>query len=111
MSCPVKYSRQTCKPFDLGIEGAQCVLVAGHTCNHVARIVDEFGDSETEETCRLFEFTVQCELCIDPINKPFIDESGAHRWRACPNPAMREILDEQGRVLNVCEEHFKKDAS
>lgn len=111
LSCPVKYSRQTCEPFELGIEGAQCVLTVGHTCNHAARIVDKFGDGETKEILRLFEFTVRCELCIDPIDKPHVDEDGTRRWRACPNPATREVLDEQGRTLNVCEEHFRKDAS
>lgn len=54
-----------------------------------------------------------CELCIDPIDRPHIDEDGTKRWRACTNPPTRQVL--QGgkiqRVLHVCEEHFKKEAS
>jgi hypothetical protein len=51
-----------------------------------------------------------CELCVDPINKPHIDEDGTRRWRACPNLATRKVLDDSGRELNVCEEHFGKEA-
>lgn len=47
----------------------------------------------------------KCELCIDPINKPHIDESGARRWRACPNPAAH-VVDHNGHKLRICEEHF-----
>ena len=52
-----------------------------------------------------------CELCVDPIDKPHVDEDGAKRWRPCPNPATREVLDDNGKPLRVCEEHFRKEAS
>jgi len=48
-----------------------------------------------------------CELCIDPIDNSHIDEDGTKRWRACTNPATRQVLDNSGKPLNVCEEHFK----
>jgi hypothetical protein len=52
-----------------------------------------------------------CELCIDPIDAPHVDADGTRRWRACPNPATRQVLDNGGRTLDVCEEHFAKGAS
>jgi hypothetical protein len=53
-----------------------------------------------------------CELCIDPINEPYIDEHGTKIWRPCPNPATKQVGDlSTGRVLNVCEEHFLKGVS
>ena len=54
---------------------------------------------------------MKCELCADPFDRPHVDEHGAKRWRACPNTATRQVLDEKGRTLNICEEHFKAEAS
>lgn len=56
---------------------------------------------------------MKCELCCDPIDKPHIDKDGTRWWRACPNEATRQVF-QQGKkdwVLNICEEHFKKEAS
>jgi hypothetical protein len=53
--------------------------------------------------------TASCELCIDPIDKPYIDEDGSRRWRVCHNPATRQVLQSDGRTLNVCEEHFQRE--
>lgn len=50
-----------------------------------------------------------CQLCIDPIDKPYVDEGGAQRWRACPNPAAH-VVDHNGHKLRVCEDHFQKGA-
>jgi hypothetical protein len=55
-----------------------------------------------------------CELCIDPIDKPFVDEDGTKRFRACPNKATREVAQtgtKVPRTLRVCEEHFTKETS
>lgn len=54
---------------------------------------------------------VLCELCVDPIDKPHVDEYGSQRWRACQNLATRQVSDEKGRTLNVCEECFERGAS
>lgn len=99
MNCPVKYSRRACEPFQTGIEGAPCTLEKDHDGDHVCRTVDG-----------LFSFRMPCDLCIDPIDKPYI-RRGARVWRACPNQATREVLGANGRTLNICEEHFKKEAS
>jgi len=48
----------------------------------------------------------KCELCIDPIDLPHVDEDGARRWRACPNLAARTV-EHSGHKLRVCEEHFQ----
>ncbi len=54
-----------------------------------------------------------CELCIDPPDHPHIDEGGTKRWRACSNLATRQVIQhgKKNHILNVCEEHFKKEAS
>lgn len=52
-----------------------------------------------------------CELCVDPIDKPHVDADGSNRWRACRNPATRQVLDETGRPIDICEDHFAKGAS
>lgn len=52
-----------------------------------------------------------CQICIDPIDKPHIDEDGTKRIRACPNTATRDVLDNAGWPMRVCEQHFKEDAS
>jgi hypothetical protein len=58
------------------------------------------------------EETKTCELCRDPFDKPHIDEHGAKRWRPCLNHATRQVLDVgKGRMLNICEKHFAKEAS
>jgi len=74
------------------------------TEEEIARLVVELPSTERAEP-------KVCELCRDPIDKPYIDEGGARRWRACPNPATRQVLDDSGRTLNICEEHFAKEAS
>jgi hypothetical protein len=76
-----------------------------------SRIVeDENGNAKVITGGTGFNTPPMCDLCIDPIDKPHIDEDGTKRWRACPNPATREVLDDSGRDLNVCEEHFRKAA-
>jgi hypothetical protein len=52
-----------------------------------------------------------CDLCLDSIDKPHVDADGTKRVRACPNVAMRQVLDAKGRRINICEEHFAKEAS
>ncbi len=50
-----------------------------------------------------------CELCIDPIDKPYVDEHGNRRWRRCPNLATKQVGNlNTGRRLNICKEHFEK---
>lgn len=45
-----------------------------------------------------------CQLCIDPIDKPYSDERG-ERWRGCPNPAAYTV--KLGlKPLRICEQHF-----
>ncbi len=56
--CDVRYGRQTCTPFKTGIEGAVCVLIAGHSGPHAARIVTAFGETPGEDRIGLFEFVV-----------------------------------------------------
>lgn len=51
----------------------------------------------------------QCELCIDPIDKPHEMPDGSKRWRACPNAATRRVVQDSGRPLWVCEECFQKN--
>lgn len=54
-----------------------------------------------------------CELCIDPIDKPHVDEHGNRRWRPCPNLATRQVVHGTGKkewILNICEDHFAKEA-
>ena len=46
-----------------------------------------------------------CEVCIDPIDKPFVDEGGAKRWRPCPNSAAHTVTDGRDK-MRVCEEHY-----
>jgi len=47
-----------------------------------------------------------CELCIDPIDKPYTDEYGVQSWRACPNQAARTVVLSGGQERRICEEHF-----
>ena len=69
------------------------------------------GDDPADRADVERELNPICELCIDPIDKPHVDEHGTKRWRACPNKATREVRDEKGRPLRVCEEHFEKGSS
>lgn len=56
---------------------------------------------------------MKCELCMDPVDKPHIEEGGGKRWRACPNEATRQVIQhgKKDHMLNICEEHFRKEAS
>jgi hypothetical protein len=67
------------------------------------------GDGPADRADVERELNPPCELCIDSIDKAHVDEHGAKRWRACSNKATREIRDEKGRTLRICEEHFKKE--
>jgi hypothetical protein len=54
-----------------------------------------------------------CDLCLDSIDKPHVDADGTKRVRACPNVATRQVVQhgKKDRLLNICEEHFAKEAS
>lgn len=56
--CPVVYARRTCEPFCLGIEGAECMLGAGHPGDHATKILAHFGDTPDQDVHQLFRFTV-----------------------------------------------------
>jgi hypothetical protein len=62
---------------------------------------------------RWWDLPGTCELCVDPVDKPHIDEHGTKRWRPCLNLATRQVLQRGKKewVLNICEEHFAKEAS
>ncbi len=76
--------------------------VLGFLADPVGAVVDE---------ATKFAWAEFCELCIDPIDEPHVDQDGTKRWRPCPNPATREVLADNGKPLRVCEEHFRKEAS
>lgn len=90
------------------------------TCRVALRALERPKPSVPAETSESEQPTVPeglvesvdlCGLCIDPINKPHVDDDGTKRWRACPNPATRDVTDNSGRPMRICEQCFAKEAS
>ncbi len=60
--CPVTYSRTTCAPFVLGIEGLKCILDAKHDCDHMGRYVAEFSREGRGDKMAEFHFRIDAPL-------------------------------------------------
>ncbi len=54
--CEVRYRRSSCTPFELGIEGARCMLDAEHAGEHVVQVLKVFGATPDEDVYELFRF-------------------------------------------------------